>query len=112
MTQSERDKISQLRGQIEATIELLYAIRGSLVNARDELYELLNREELNTHTTEEAEPIRHGKWVDRGSLSCRCSECGCKNDKETPFCPNCGAKMGLNNTYTTGHNENETVVVE
>lgn len=62
MTQSERDKISQLRGQIEATIELLYSIRGSLVNARDDLYELLHREELNT--------------------------------------------------YTVGHNENETVVVE
>lgn len=34
-----------------------------------------------------------GMWMDKGSLSCRCSECGCKNNKETAFCPNCGAQM-------------------
>lgn len=39
--------------------------------------------------------VVHGRWIDKGSLSCRCSECGCKNGKETPYCPNCGAKMDL-----------------
>ena len=34
-----------------------------------------------------------GHWIDKGSLSCRCSECGCKSNKETRFCANCGAKM-------------------
>ena len=34
-----------------------------------------------------------GHWFDCGSLSCRCSECGCKNNKESRFCPNCGARM-------------------
>ena len=38
-------------------------------------------------------PIRHAHWFDVGSLSCRCSGCGCKNDRETAYCPNCGAKM-------------------
>lgn len=38
-------------------------------------------------------PIRHAHWFGVGSLSCRCSECGCKNDRETAYCPNCGAKM-------------------
>jgi hypothetical protein len=33
-------------------------------------------------------------WYDVGSLSCRCSVCGCKSNRETAFCPNCGAKMG------------------
>lgn len=37
--------------------------------------------------------IRHAHWTDKGSLSCRCSACGCKNGKEQKFCPNCGAKM-------------------
>ena len=37
--------------------------------------------------------VAHGYWYDRGSLSCRCSECGCKNIKETKYCPHCGAKM-------------------
>ena len=45
--------------------------------------------------TVDATPVTHGKWEDVGSLSCRCSECGCKNDRETMFCPNCGAKMDL-----------------
>ena len=36
---------------------------------------------------------RGGHWFDVGSLSCRCSECGCKNSKESNYCPNCGAKM-------------------
>ena len=34
-----------------------------------------------------------GKWYDVGSLSCRCSCCGCKSNKETKYCPNCGARM-------------------
>lgn len=36
---------------------------------------------------------RRGHWTDRGSLSCRCSECGCKSPREFKFCPNCGAHM-------------------
>lgn len=34
-----------------------------------------------------------GRWFDIGSMSCRCSECGCKNNRESRYCPNCGAKM-------------------
>lgn len=40
-------------------------------------------------------PMVRGHWEDVGALSCCCSECGCKNDRETRFCPNCGAKMDL-----------------
>lgn len=36
---------------------------------------------------------RKGYWFDVGSLSCRCSECGCKNNKESNYCPECGAYM-------------------
>ena len=43
--------------------------------------------------TIEVEPVRHPHWYDVGSLSCRCSECGCKANREYKCCPNCGAKM-------------------
>lgn len=36
---------------------------------------------------------KRGEWYDRGSMSCRCSNCGCKANKEYSFCPNCGADM-------------------
>lgn len=36
---------------------------------------------------------RKGYWFDVGSLSCRCSECGGKSNRESQYCPNCGAKM-------------------
>lgn len=37
---------------------------------------------------------RTGHWFDVGSLSCRCSECGGKSNRESRYCPNCGAKNG------------------
>lgn len=39
------------------------------------------------------EPVVHGRWTDKGSLSCRCSNCGGKSPREYAFCPNCGARM-------------------
>ena len=39
--------------------------------------------------------VRHGYWYDCGSLSCRCSECGCKSTLELAQCPACGAIMDL-----------------
>lgn len=32
-----------------------------------------------------------GRWIDVGSLSCRCSECGGKSNRESRYCPNCGS---------------------
>ena len=34
---------------------------------------------------------KRGEWFDVGSLSCRCSNCGCKSPREYSFCPNCGS---------------------
>lgn len=36
---------------------------------------------------------KKGEWFDKGSLSCRCSVCGCKSVNEYKYCPNCGARM-------------------
>lgn len=48
---------------------------------------------INEAPTVDAEPTRYGKWIEVGSLSCRCDQCGCKNNRESNYCPNCGARM-------------------
>lgn len=37
-------------------------------------------------------PVVHGKWI-KGPSTPYCSECFVECRDETPFCPNCGAKM-------------------
>lgn len=58
---------------------------------------LINR--INHAPTVDAEPVRHGKWI-RDEFGTRCGACGlyAYRDKfdqpwESPYCPNCGAKM-------------------
>lgn len=48
-------------------------------------------ERLPAIDPEDLRPKAH--WYDIGSLSCRCSACGCKNNRESRYCPMCGAKM-------------------
>lgn len=61
---------------------------------------------LMTAPIVDAKPIRHGHWVDAYITGCdglrywyrECSECGYGRDddnidKDTMYCPNCGAKM-------------------
>lgn len=43
--------------------------------------------------TAESKTVEYGNWFDTGSLSCRCSKCGCKSNQESKYCPNCGATM-------------------
>ena len=52
--------------------------------------------------TVDAEPVRHGQWI-RDEFGAWCNACGSyayrdKFDRpwESPYCPNCGAKMGEN----------------
>lgn len=37
-------------------------------------------------------PVRHGRWMEHKSWA-KCSECGYLLGFETPYCPNCGARM-------------------
>ena len=45
----------------------------------------------------EADPVRHGRWlVDSRTGMSFCSEClDYAVEADTNYCPNCGAKMGL-----------------
>lgn len=53
---------------------------------------------IDLQPTIEAEPIKHGRWIDRGYMKVgfNCSVCGAYviSGKEN-YCPNCGAKMDL-----------------
>ena len=44
----------------------------------------------------EAEPVRHGRWIDWsmfGKLQYQCSECKAEMKFKTNFCPRCGERM-------------------
>ena len=50
---------------------------------------------IDQEPTVDAEPIRHGHWIDTGSGQ-ECSVCGeiqYGYDNGRYYCPNCGAKM-------------------
>lgn len=77
-----------------------------------ECKELENAPVWDGHTPTQAierigklEPARHGRWirvhwhsddsyVDGGWWIYRCNTCDIPHNKESRFCPNCGAKMG------------------
>ena len=60
--------------------------------------------DIEEQPTVDAEPVRHGKWIDMGDYW-KCSECMCTQLKKIPtvygditleeskYCPYCGAKM-------------------
>lgn len=53
---------------------------------------------LAEQPTVEAEPVRHGRWVEgtsRGSYSIYCSCCGSHKETICPsdYCPSCGTRM-------------------
>ena len=77
---------------LQGAIQELYEMRED--TSLPVYYALCLADVINTLRTDVVE-VKHGRWTDRGSLSCRCSECGCKANKETAFCPNCGSRMDL-----------------
>ena len=50
--------------------------------------------------TIEAEPVRHGRWwrYPFKTASWRCDQCHHLADRQTQFCPNCGARMDATDT--------------
>ena len=59
--------------------------------------------------TIDAEPIRHGRWIDWsmcGKSLYQCSECNAEMKYKTNFCPRCGAKMQTEPPEIEGGAEN------
>jgi len=53
------------------------------------------QEALNKVPTADAEPVRHGKWIEYPTADGmnQCSACGILRFGESNYCPNCGARM-------------------
>lgn len=51
---------------------------------------------LDECKTIDAEPVRHGRWIENGNGNIICSQCLCiKLGGQSNYCPECGAKMDL-----------------
>ena len=50
---------------------------------------------VDSQPTVDAEPVRHGKWIEYPAADGmnQCSECGVLRFGESNYCPNCGARM-------------------
>ena len=47
------------------------------------------------YATADVVEVRHGEWIDLNTIEWQCSGCNYKVMRwnNTPYCPNCGAKM-------------------
>ena len=58
--------------------------------------------EISLLPAADVEPVRHGRWIIRRgqdwpewAIRIVCSECGLVTGEKSKYCPNCGAKMDL-----------------
>jgi len=70
-----------------------YIVTSTTTNSLSHLY--VSLEDINSAPTIEAEPVRHGRWIDTGSgQECSiCCEIQYGYDSQRHYCANCGAKM-------------------
>lgn len=98
---------------IDADALLKASRRGKILyfndTTTDGYTDVLLAVEVEHTPTIDAEPVRHGRWIERyspgGVRLCECSVCGTSaisqddtwgyviNYYKTDYCPNCGAKM-------------------
>ena len=86
-------KMCELCGYCEKFEESMRKTHPYFVADKCNVYKFLAKQ-----PTVEAEPVRHGRWIDgasRGSYSIYCSYCGSHKETICPseYCPTCGARM-------------------
>ena len=75
---------------------------GDYYNGKDDMQDEI-RDMVSRFPSADVAPVRHGRWIAKqekdtfaGYLySYECSECGRVKQRKEPYCPNCGAKMDL-----------------
>ena len=84
-------------------IEKGAAITAIMSEPPDAHYPHWYADKIKSISAADVEPVRHGRWIEKqekdtfaGYLySYECSECGRVKQRKEPYCPNCGAKMDL-----------------
>lgn len=86
----------ELKTEINFTVTITGKDNAAEVKRLMELY----NKAISNAPTINAEPVKHGEWIDHGTTCQRyeCSVCGDQHDwlilpNNINFCPNCGAKM-------------------
>ena len=57
----------------------------------DGYYDIINQ--LRDEPAADVQEVKHGKWIEQGIYSFKCSYCGEVEKYESPFCRWCGARM-------------------
>ena len=87
--ETENHQLLTKAQQLESTISQVSKALCSKEKATlKELLQAADQLKTRAHTIE-AEPVRHGRWVD--GIKCNC--CGQVDTTKPNYCPNCGAKM-------------------
>lgn len=90
------------RDEVGAKIQAMYIRREMDYGGENEFCRGMRKalRIIEDAPTIEAEPVKHGHWVNEGFLDMYCSNCGETPDSEsgscpmpTDFCPYCGARM-------------------
>lgn len=94
---TNEDKINVLKRAIADRMKAIKVLREKINGWEGEIIEM--EEELNELQAEalsvDAEPVKHGRWIEDDEGFCHCSVCKELSDWEHRYCPNCGAKMDL-----------------
>ena len=68
---------------------------GDYYNGKDDMQDQI-RDMVSQFPAADVAPVRHGKWLHRKNGVAYCSECEVDTvEDKTNYCPNCGAKMDL-----------------
>lgn len=73
---------------------------GHLNNPNEKLYSENDIREMIDMMPTIAESVKHGKWIEYPTADGmnQCSECGVLRFGESNYCPNCGARMDIDET--------------
>lgn len=85
----------------QAAIDAIETTKAAMATD-GEIYVAKINAEMNIQQLPSVSTEKTGRWIDIQShwsdltrFQCTCDQCGDFSNKITPFCPNCGAKMGV-----------------